>query len=181
MVFWQHLPAAIWTNHNYDNHGAWTGSTTIVNGTPVIMFPGLAATSETMNLATPANLSDPYFVEWKMSPRNPIAAAGHDFCTAWQTKTGEWRVTNVDGVIYSSEDFEHWWKISDEQIFDSNECPELFELPRVCDRCPALKAGAPTHVYKKSNQHLDSYMVKTPRMLLHFKDEERGEKSEGGG
>ena len=29
---WRHVPAAIWTDHNNDSSGAWTGSTTLVNG-----------------------------------------------------------------------------------------------------------------------------------------------------
>ena len=38
MASWRHLPAAIWTDHDYDSSGAWTGSTTLVDGRPVIML-----------------------------------------------------------------------------------------------------------------------------------------------
>ena len=38
LVTWKHLPVAIWNNHSYDGSGVWTGSATIVDGSPVLMF-----------------------------------------------------------------------------------------------------------------------------------------------
>jgi beta-fructofuranosidase len=160
-----HLPVAIWSDHAYDSSGVWTGSTTVVDGIPIIMFPGLNATGpETMNLAKPSNLSDPFFTNWTMSEHNPIMPAGHDWCTAWKTKEGEWRTTNLEGAIFSSYDFTNWKRLG--QVFDANECPELFERPRTCDGCPTCTdedtdgdTNCPTHIYKRSNQRFDGYML----------------------
>lgn len=66
LVTWKHLPVAIWNNHSYDGSGVWTGSATIVDGSPVLMFPGLGPGTEDMNLAHPADPTDPYLVEWAM-------------------------------------------------------------------------------------------------------------------
>ena len=64
LVTWKHLPVAIWNNHSYDGSGVWTGSATIVDGSPVLMFLGPG--TEDMNLAHPADPMDPYFTEWAM-------------------------------------------------------------------------------------------------------------------
>ena len=37
---WAQLPVAIWNDKWYDNSAIYTGSTTIVNGKPVMMYPG---------------------------------------------------------------------------------------------------------------------------------------------
>ena len=39
-VHWTHLREAIWNTEWYDLHAVYTGSTTIVNGKPVIIYPG---------------------------------------------------------------------------------------------------------------------------------------------
>jgi sucrose-6-phosphate hydrolase SacC (GH32 family) len=37
---WAQLPVAIWNDQYYDNSAIYTGSTTIVDGKPVMMYPG---------------------------------------------------------------------------------------------------------------------------------------------
>ena len=162
---WTHLPAAIWPDERYDMSGAWTGSATVVGGVPHLMFPGLNVVDhlpETMNIATPANLSDPYYEKWKMSPRNPIVQAGHDFTTAWRTAAGEWRVTNVDGAVFCSSDFKSWTRapsVGGASVFPGGECPDLYALPPPCAGCTGTvdTATGPTHVFKRSNQQSDRY------------------------
>jgi sucrose-6-phosphate hydrolase SacC (GH32 family) len=39
MLHWAQLPVAIWNDRYYDNAAIFTGSTTIVNGKPVMMYP----------------------------------------------------------------------------------------------------------------------------------------------
>ena len=164
LVRWKHLPAAIWPDERYDMSGAWTGSATVVGGIPHLMFPGLNVVEhlpETMNIATPANLSDEDYTHWKMSPLNPIVQAGHDFTTAWRTAAGEWRVTNVDGAVFCSSDFKSWTRAPTvgAPVFPGGECPDLYALPPPCAGCNATAdaATAPTHVFKRSNQQFDGY------------------------
>jgi hypothetical protein len=125
----------------------------VVNGIPMIMFPGLTDHGVFMNLASPANLSDPDYTVWEMSPLNPIESGTTDYSTAWQSDQGEWRATNHDGSIVSSFDFKEWLNIPD-RVFDGGDCPELIKLPRLCDKCnqsmPVADGQTPTHVYKSS-------------------------------
>ena len=95
----------------YDNSAIFTGSATIVNGEPVIMYPGKCrkpgvdgvACNDghggfTYVLTTPANRSDPLYVEWTKEGTiggkafsNPVVNnTGDDPSTAWKTKYGEW-------------------------------------------------------------------------------------------
>ena len=39
-IHWAQLPVAIWNDEYYDNSAIFTGSATIVNGKPVMMYPG---------------------------------------------------------------------------------------------------------------------------------------------
>ena len=66
-----HLTADAFENdtsmHRYDNAAIYTGSTTIVDGKPVIVYPGKCTgkqcpTGFTYDVAVPANASDPLFV-----------------------------------------------------------------------------------------------------------------------
>ena len=106
-VRWAQLPVAIWNDRYYDNSAIFTGSTTIVDGKPVIMYPGKCkgACNEgkggfTYVLVVPKNESDPLYVEWTKEGsvggkpfRNPVVnTTGDDPSTAWRTKHGEWRL-----------------------------------------------------------------------------------------
>jgi beta-fructofuranosidase len=41
MKKWVHLPIALWNDQGYDGHAIYSGSTTIVDGVPTIVYPGL--------------------------------------------------------------------------------------------------------------------------------------------
>ena len=77
---WAQLPVAIWNDEYYDNSAIYTGSTTIVDGKPVIMYTGRCKTLPgqsgcndnaslgfTYALAVPANASDPLYTRWSKS------------------------------------------------------------------------------------------------------------------
>ena len=39
---WAHAPVAMWNGEGwYDVHALFTGSATVIDGTPVLMFPGV--------------------------------------------------------------------------------------------------------------------------------------------
>ena len=42
MVHWAHMPVGLWNGDGwYDMHGLYTGSATLVDGLPVLVFPGV--------------------------------------------------------------------------------------------------------------------------------------------
>ena len=80
-VHWTQLPVAIWNDKWWDAAAVYSGSTTIVNGSPVIVYPGLYAKPapkrgaervrsghDTRNhayaVAVPLDLSDPFLTNW---------------------------------------------------------------------------------------------------------------------
>eukprot|EP01049_Picozoa_sp_SAG25_P015472 SAG25_NODE_3159_length_1191_cov_1.716117_1_plen_357_part_00 len=160
LATWSHLPAAIWTDHSFDSSGAWTGSTTLVNGpaNPIIMFPGLTAHGVFMNLARPANRSDPRLISWASETTNLSATT--DYSSAWETVGGDFLTVGHEGQLYRGDrNFSNWVALPSPALWPSGDCPDLFELPRVCDACssnhsaaePAHSSG-PTHVFKHSRQ-----------------------------
>ena len=40
LAHWQQLPVALTPDTSYDNNGVFSGSTTVVNGTPIILYTG---------------------------------------------------------------------------------------------------------------------------------------------
>lgn len=105
----------------YDRAAIFTGSTTIVDGKPVIVYPGLCIKTEYPNcqtgtllaVAIPANASvlqqscgilmpqqDPLYVNWTKPSYNPIVNnTQRDPSTAWQSPAGEWRLTTYDATM----------------------------------------------------------------------------------
>jgi hypothetical protein len=78
---------ALWNDELYDEQAIFTGSATIVDGKPVLVYPGLCTpgrfpgcdTGTVLGLAVPANASDPLYTNWTKSPLNPIVnSAGRD-------------------------------------------------------------------------------------------------------
>ena len=80
-VHWTQLPVAIWNDKWWDAAAVYSGSATIVNGAPVIVYPGLYAKPapkrgaervrsghDTRNhayaVAVPLDLSDPFLTNW---------------------------------------------------------------------------------------------------------------------
>ncbi len=97
-VHWTHLREAIWNTEWYDLHAIYTGSTTIVDGKPVIIYPGICDQSHVgcvsgtaLAAAVPANTSDPLYQHWTKAPPggtgadNPLVNnTQRDPSTAWR-------------------------------------------------------------------------------------------------
>jgi len=167
---WAHLPVAIWNDQWYDNQAIFSGSTTIVDGKPKIVYPGLCrrgvdpgcGTGATYAVAVPADPSDPLYRKWIKPAYNPILNnTGEDPSTAWRSPHGEWRMlgNSLSGKfapMFASADFVHWHKVGDTSL-PSNECPTFFPLPpltlgaeRAFDGLDgaSVMPALPTHVYK---------------------------------
>lgn len=167
LVFWAHLPVAVWNDQPYDNEAIFTGSATIVNGVPTMVYPGLCNkqdwpscdTGTLLAIAVPSDhAGDPTLTNWSKPQYNPIVEnTQRDPSTAWQTASGEWRLTNYEGVIFSSKDFVHWARAADGlNLFGDSECPDFFPIPSACkgngcDLPPPPGVIPPTHVHKESN------------------------------
>ena len=80
-IHWTQLPVAIWNDKWWDASAVYSGSATIVNGDPVIVYPGLYAKPapkrgdesvrsghDTRNhayaVAVPLDLDDPFLTNW---------------------------------------------------------------------------------------------------------------------
>jgi len=183
-VKWTQLPVAIWNDEFYDNSAIFTGSTTIVNGKPVIMYPGKCKGEcnggkggFTYALAVPKNSSDPLYTEWTKEGQiqgkafeNPVLnSTGDDPSTAWQTSEGEWRIIGNQpcapeggNALYGSMDFVSWYKIGCTTLM-AGDCPTFFPLPSLTPGSEHYVAshGAPMpdHVHKSGGQGGDQTQV----------------------
>ena len=77
-VRWAQLPVAIWNDRYYDNSAIYSGSATIVDGRPAIIYSGKCNGKDaraktvcndgkggfTYVLVVPKNASDPMYTEW---------------------------------------------------------------------------------------------------------------------
>ena len=120
LVQWREIEVALLPDQPYDLGGVFSGSTTIVDGIPTIIYTCLSSTRTSTHtrsaqiltlspclcvssgvaenqwqsqcLARPSNLSDPDLTLWEKSPANPIISApfGRDPTTAWRTESGDW-------------------------------------------------------------------------------------------
>ena len=116
-VHWAHLPVSIWNDKPYDNEAIFTGSASVIDGKPFIVYPGLCnkkdyppatdggardgcITGTNYAQAVPANPSDPLYTNWTKDKSasvdiatNPIVnGTSDDPSTAWRTPHGEWRL-----------------------------------------------------------------------------------------
>lgn len=116
-VHWAHLPVSIWNDKPYDNEAIFTGSASVIDGKPFIVYPGLCnkkdyppstdggardgcITGTNYAQAVPANPSDPLYTNWTKDKSasidiatNPIVnGTSDDPSTAWKTPHGEWRL-----------------------------------------------------------------------------------------
>ena len=174
MVHWAHLPVALWNDAAFDSVAIFTGSASVVDGTPTMVYPGIcdpavwaACAGHNINLAiaVPANASDPLLASWVKPPYSPIVnVSQRDPTTAWQTAAGEWRLTNYDGTVYASADFRAWRDAG--PLFPAGECPDVYPLPPPCVGLPGCAGppppallGPPTHVHKLSTGGQDYYWL----------------------
>jgi beta-fructofuranosidase len=178
MVTWAHLPVSVWNDQPYDSVAIYTGSATVVNGLPTLVYPGLCTkhnwsscdTGTLLAIAIPADHeNDPLLTNWTKPNYNPIVNnTQRDPSTAWQTAAGEWRLTNYEGKVYSSSDFITWSAASNGAvIFPVAECPDFFSLPAPCtgNGCSSssslVNEVTPTHVHKQSSNGQDWYTLGT--------------------
>lgn len=180
LVHWARLPVSIWNDRPYDENAIWTGSTTIVDGKPFIVYPGrctiggdFAGCTTTTNyaMAVPSDPSDPFYTNWTKDAApgveiadNPIVnGTSDDPTTAWQTAHGEWRLlgnakaagqldANKSPIFATSGKLTGAWALVGDSPLPSGECPSLFKLPSLY---PGTKTKPndelPSHVYKRSN------------------------------
>jgi len=124
-------------------------------------------------IAVPEDPDDPLQTNWtkEVFTVNPIVNnTGRDPSTAWQTPSGEWRLTTFDTMIMGSMDFKSWYRIGKQPGFPVGECPSFFPLPRTTPGAGPPPAGAPvpTHVHKASHggkdwMQLGSYVAGPPK------------------
>jgi sucrose-6-phosphate hydrolase SacC (GH32 family) len=166
-LHWTQLPVPLWNDQWYDYVAVWSGSVTVVNGTPHFIYPGKCAGDGvsnplchgfTYNLATPSNRSDPLLKNWSNWDSNPLLnGTGDDPSEAWRTTYGEWRLignqpctqgSSEGAPIYASTDFLRWSKVGCTTL-KLGDCPTLFERPPlVPGERMRLTAAMPTHVHK---------------------------------
>ncbi|KAL3134801.1 hypothetical protein ABBQ32_007784 [Trebouxia sp. C0010 RCD-2024] len=85
LAHWQRLPVALQPDTVYDDDGVFSGSVTVVDGTPILLYTGVTNFTElgyyyqTQALATPSPLApsdpDPLLMHWTKAPQNPIVPA----------------------------------------------------------------------------------------------------------
>jgi sucrose-6-phosphate hydrolase SacC (GH32 family) len=94
LVTWARLPVALWNDEIYDSKALYTGSATVVDGNPIIVYPGISdpPIGGTLNIAQPLDRSDPLLEHWVKSRDNPMmTGTSDDPSSAWKTNAGEWR------------------------------------------------------------------------------------------
>ena len=155
MVHWTHLPIALAPDQPYDINGIFTGSTTIVDGVPVIIYTGITdSKKEVQCQARPANISDPTLTNWTKSPMNPLVTNpdGRDPATAFKDSQNNYYFIYGYGtddlggqaVIFTSKDFSNWTYLHPLHSNKNDrfwECPDIFN---VSDRV-VLKASLMGH------------------------------------
>jgi hypothetical protein len=69
------MPVGLWNDEYYDSKALYTGSATMVDGSPVIVYPGISdpPTGGTFNVARPADRADPLLT---VRPRPPGPLSG---------------------------------------------------------------------------------------------------------
>jgi hypothetical protein len=84
-----------------------------------------------LNLAVPADASDPLLTNWSKLEINPIVNnTQRDPSSAWRTVHGEWRIVTYNTTLYGSTNFHSWYQVGQQPGFDVGECPSFMPLPR---------------------------------------------------
>ena len=173
MVRWTRLPVAITNTTWYDSVSIWTGSATVVNGTPYLTYPGhcvpnvggCGASGFDFSQVVPADAADPLYKVWRKLETTPIVNDTFDDpSTAWRAeRLGEWRFIGnsrkdrtslAQSPIFASStlDFRGPWRRVGLTNLSWGECPSLYPLPLPpgVTAAAAKAAGWPSHVHKRS-------------------------------
>ena len=176
LATWTMLPVALWNDRDWDDTALFTGSATIVDGNPVLMYPGMTQTypgGDNLAIATPANRSDPLLKEWVKPSSGPMVNHTHaDPTSAWRTEWGEWRLHDKSGQVYATQDprfVSGFVRVPNYTIPNTGECSSLFPLPRctpgaVCNATTAQPG--PTHVHKHSTYADRTYRLRIDQMIV---------------
>ena len=148
LVHWTHLPVSIWNDKPYDEVAIFTGSATVVDGKPFIVYPGLCTkggdfegciTGTNYAQAVPADASDPFYTNWTKDTAsgidiavNPIVnGTSDDPSTAWRTAHGEWRLignamaygqkNGSVAPIFAAKEFTGSWELVGDTTFPAGE------------------------------------------------------------
>ena len=132
----------------------FTGSATVVDGKPFLIYPGNIQHGFDLAMCVPADPADPLYTNWTKDRRpgfdvaaNPIVAnTSDDPSTAWSTVHGEWRFL-ANGVgpwfknkrgkpanssfapIFAATNFTGSWRYVGDSPLLAGECGSLFPLP----------------------------------------------------
>ena len=119
LVKWRRLGYPLRPDQPYDNISLNTGSATIVDGVPTMVYPGIGSVTDgsvnhtcpnfrvpalagpcrmRIAVAQPKDLSDEWLTDWVKSPNNPVVDAPpadidafwQDFTQAWLGEDGRW-------------------------------------------------------------------------------------------
>ncbi|KAJ9443992.1 Beta-fructofuranosidase [Diplonema papillatum] len=72
-VTWVPLDVSLTNDDVYDKGGVFSGSVTLVDGKPVLVYTCVNATGAQLQcIAAPSNASDPLLLRWVKSPANPV-------------------------------------------------------------------------------------------------------------
>ena len=142
MVHWIRLPIALAPDRSYDRNGIFSGSVTIVDGVPTIVYTGITEEQRQVQcLAMPANLSDPALTNWTKSVDNPRITEpdGRDPSTAFRDEANNYYLIYGYGsqelggqaVLFTSKDFFTWSYVHPlhSNHYDTFwECPDIFNV-----------------------------------------------------
>mmetsp|Transcript_38580 Transcript_38580/g.61867 ORF Transcript_38580/g.61867 Transcript_38580/m.61867 type:complete len:398 (-) Transcript_38580:178-1371(-) len=143
---------------DYDCGGIFSGSATIVEGSPVLTYS--VQCGESIAIAVPKDPNDPDLKEWVKPDSNPVIHRPNttqnfrDPTEAWRgEEDGLYRmIVNCDEgtCLFKSENFVNWTYTGIMWPTDAGfqECPDFYKLP-----------GTETYVYKGSIQGQEWWLV----------------------
>ena len=157
------------------SNSIYSGSATVVDGLPHIIYPGICLRDEwpadarahyctNLAVAVPTNpLTDVLLANWsKPADVNPIVnGSSKDPSPAWRTADGaEWRFSDNTGRIYASPDFRRWRPARGVSGLPTGDCPSLQPLPRRTPGAGAAPPGSdqPTHIHTSSGNPFGTWV-----------------------
>lgn len=150
LVHWQNLPPALYPDKPYDTGGVFSGSATIVNGAPILIYTGIGPVPSQC-IAEPLNINDPLLLNWTKPPQNPVIPQSppglnldgyRDPTTAWQSGDSYYiavgaGISGTQGMalLYETNNFLNWTYLH--PLYQSTnvsvsgdmwECPDFYPL-----------------------------------------------------